>query len=339
MTENMDDPRPDDAHPPLVDLVAFADGEPLDAATNSHIGSCQECRDQIADLDGPVEGEEDDADVTVAVLPDAVAELFGSTPDADPVVGELWHLEWEGAAMLAVVTAVAGDRYQVAAAIPTIGDTDEPGAVSADQSPLGVALALWPVPDLTVPLGVFARRAGPVPDSAVDAMKAAEPRRSWAATLARLDLVPAVEALHDASWVPQRAPTANTPTLAELMRARNLKPSEVAARTRLSPADVIAIVSDTRAATPTEADELAALLDVDPATVRRPVSIPGALVQAIERPIHRAAVQLRAARDGVSEAAARLSAATAVLAMPARTSSADRDVATWDQLLTQYLDE
>lgn len=339
MTKDMDHLRRDRAHPPLVDVVAFADGEPLDAATDSHIRSCPACLDQIAHLGGPVDVEEDDADDTVAVLPSAVAELFDSTPDTDPAVGELWHLEWEGAAMLAVVTGIAGDRYEVAVAVPTPDAAEEPARVPADQSPLGVVLSLWLIPDLTVPLGVFAHRAGPVPDTTVADARAMEPQRSWTATLARLDLVPAVETLHTASWVPESAPTESAPSLAELMRARNLKPSDVAAQTGLTAADVVAMVRGDRAVAPSEADELAAMLDVATETIRRPVSIPAALVRAIERPVHRAAIRLRAARDGISEAAARLAAATDLVAMPARTSSDERDVATWDELLSQYLDE
>lgn len=206
-----------------------------------------------------------------------------------------------------------------------------------DSAPFGLAFYLWPAAEFSVPLGVFSRRAGAVGEHVLAALNAVGSMRSWEGALRQLELIRVGEQLSTAQWVPQVPADAHVP-LRELLRARALRPSDVEARTGIRAADLTAMIQGWREATDSEAAQLAELLDVSPSVVKRPVALPPALVRAIERPVHRAALRLRALRNQTSEALARLAVARSVLAMPARTAVAERDVETWDQLVRQYLD-
>lgn len=86
------------------------------------------------------------------------------------------------------------------------------------------------------------------------------------------------------------------------------------------------ILRGRRAATLDEASRLAAVLDLEPAQLRRAVHLPAALVHAVERPVHGLAIRARAAAASITEAAARLLVAEGVVATPARTTATERDV-------------
>jgi hypothetical protein len=124
-----------------------------------------------------------------------------------------------------------------------------------------------------------------------------------------------------------------------LLLGRQLTPSAVQDATGVPAAVVNELARGRRTATADEAAVLAPVLGVTASELTQPVTLPDKLVAAIERPLHRAAIRLRAVAAQVSEAVMRYWVGAAVVAMPARTTVAERDVDAWDALVSQYLDE
>jgi len=323
-------------HPLEVDLVAYADGDlsPKDAAeVQAHVSSCDVCLSVLGSLAAPIAG------VVVehpGPIDSGIVDLFASEPTADPAVGDLWRLEWEDQATLAVVTGINGPIVSILPAAVDSPDDDIDPAVEADESPLGIPLFLWHDLSYDVPLGVFSQRAGAVPPAAIE--EAGPPReRSWAIAAAMAEALAAVNRLAAAEWVPKRPATAPV-DLAATLKQQGLIPSRIEALTGIPAARLLAFVRGSQAPTWDEALRLGELLDVDPGSLHRPVSLPDALIWAIERPVHRMKLRLRAIKDGLTEAGARFQVAEEVLARAARTTPGQREVDAWDELVRHHLD-
>lgn len=332
------DARPSDEHPLDVDLVAFADGElapDAGALIESHLGTCARCREVVAALDAPM------GDFDLEVLSDlspALTSVFSAEPEREPEPGDLWHVEWDDAAMFVAVLDLDDDGV-VAVPLSFEAVDDDPAVViAAEESPLDTSLYAWVTLERVLPLGVFSRLAGVLPPGALvpERRAAAASRKSWSGAITLADLAFAADRLADAAWTPQLA--APLPSLAELVEARGLRPSGVSAATGIPAGQLTSLLRGQREPTDTEADRLAHVLQADVSVIKRPLAIPRELVRAIERPIHRAKIRARAAASAVSEAVARRQLASAVMAMPARTSHAERDVEAWDELVRHQLD-
>lgn len=337
---NVDVPRPDDRHPLDVELVAYADGELEESkavVVAAHVSGCDRCSSILRNLSDPVAGDihvdEVDFDVT-----QNLPSLFATEVVGEPSVGELWHLEWGDAALVALVLDADVDRYLVAAV--TAEAPAEPGpTIEIPETANRLTLYVWPALRRTVPLGVFNRPVGDqVPTDVVTAAltRGFESASDWSTATRLADLLARLDQLSEATWIPV---VAEEPViLGDLVRARGLRPSALAQLSGVPAGAITELVRGVRQATPDEAARLAATLDVPAVDLGQPVSIPRALARAIDRPVHRAAIRLRALHARVTEAAARLDLAETVLAMPARTAHAERDVDAWDQLVRHQLD-
>jgi transcriptional regulator with XRE-family HTH domain len=331
----MDPARPDE-HPLDEDLVAYADGE-LAAGVRenveAHVVACEACSALLGRLTDPVAGETDDR---VTAQPYSIVVIEPKPITGEPDVGDLWQLDWERGALLALVLAVDARTIQVAPV--SAEDPLDERAVAFDAGDLGATLFAWPSLRRSVPLGVFGYPVGEIAPEIATVIRDAQPAaaRDWNGALQVADLMAVLDILSEASWAPQ--PAEEPLSLRELLQARGLLPAELSAATGIPASAITELLRRARTVSEEEANALGKALDVNPNLLRAPASIPAALVHAIERPVHRAALRLCALAQGISESAARMHAAEAVVAMPARTTNQERDVEAWDQLLRHHLD-
>jgi transcriptional regulator with XRE-family HTH domain len=250
-------------------------------------------------------------------------------------------VEWDATALLAAVLAHEEGRLLVAPV--TAEDPQDPTdavAVASGESPTGAPVFVWGALRSEVPLGVFLRPAGALPAAVLRQTSAMAPPSTpnWTAAVQRAQLAAALDGLAQATWTPEAADLEIDVPLADLLRARKLRPVAVAELTGITMSALTDILREDRQATSEEAARLAAALGVEASTVRRAVAIPAALVRVLERPVHRLGIRTRALTARVSEAATRLAVAEALVATPARTTRSERDVETWDQLIRHHLD-
>jgi transcriptional regulator with XRE-family HTH domain len=250
----------------------------------------------------------------------------------------VWRLAWDDAAVMGVVLDVAGTNVSVAPA--TFESPDDPVTVvvPAADWPIGADLHIWHRLATDVPLGVLLAPIGAVPDrylapgAEVDAVFGA------ATALMLADLVPETERLAQAVTIAEPPPAVEAVAFTELLADRAT--SEVAAATGIPMATITAFRRGRQRPTVDQASRLAAYLDVPVRVVSGRVSIPAALIEAVQRPAHRLSIRARAARQAISEAVARLLVAEEVVARPARTTgTVERDVDAWDELVRQHLHE
>jgi plasmid maintenance system antidote protein VapI len=310
-------------HPLDIDLVAWIDGslnEGLAHTVEEHVAECRRCADLVAEVAGPLDGSSE-----LEELPTATGFSLTGEVTAQPAIGEVWVLEWDDAAFLAVVTS--GADTATVRVVPVTAEAPPDGEHSAPGEARFHAAAAEAV---TVPLGVFRERVAA--DGAVEWTATTRPP-SWTTALHWATSLAALEKSRHASWVPA---VADGDSLADLVRARGLRPRDLADRTGLEPGAVTDLLRADRALTVDEAARLAEVLGVEASELMR-VEIPPALAWAIERPTHRARIRRGAAESGRTEAEQRIIEAQAVMAVPARTTSRDRDVDTWDELLRHHL--
>ena len=338
-------PQSSEDHPLLDDLVAYADGE-LDDQTAQriaeHLERCTACQHTVATIAPPLAVELPELDELLGDRPGTLAPM---EVDDDPLAREVWQLDWEDAAVAAVVI-----ETDATGALVRIVTQDRPvGATEADRLSLAEPdVALWMLPIWThVPLGVFRYPLAISEPDALDAIPTTFTPNTYPLhgdpaptdgidALQRAELASAVVTLAIASWLP---PMIDEPlALRDLLRDQHRQPSAVADATGISPAELTSLLRGTRQATPEEADALAAVLEVPAERLRVHVSFPDALVRAVERPLLRSAIESKAMTDGMTEAASRLHTAEAVHAMAARTTRGERDVNTWTELIRQHLD-
>jgi plasmid maintenance system antidote protein VapI len=138
-----------------------------------------------------------------------------------------------------------------------------------------------------------------------------------------------------ASWLPAAA--GGPVRVGELLQAAGLQATRVAEHLRLPPREVLKLVRNQRPLSPEEAVRLAELLGVAPRTLDTTVSIPAALVAALDRPQRRAQLRALAEAAGTSEAAFRRAEALAILPMTARRAGAPDAGPDWEQLVEDRL--
>lgn len=345
MSPYVDLPRPSDGHPVVDDIVALADGDlsAADAqAVSGHLGGCVACRAIFERVGAPIDlPTSDDPVDRYKFVPLSPMPVTG-----EPAVGDLWQLDWEADALIAVVVDIADDRF-VVAPVTTEPATDPTGAARIELDEPDTVVWAWPT-SADLPLGVFSHPVGTASAGDVDTVRARMEETSGRTLLEdlavggldllrRADLASAVTALADAHWIADT--TEDALSVRDLMADRRLLPSQVADRTGLPASAITELARGIRHADEAEAAALADVLNVPAARLRGRVSLPAALVRAIERPVHRAAIRARAAAAGITEAVARLTVAEAVLARPARTAGdTERDVNAWSELVAHHLD-
>jgi hypothetical protein len=154
----------DSAHLSDVELVEFADGAltgPHQAAASSHLGECAWCQLRLGGVGrGPHLDPPADFQLDLPSVPVALSDAFRA--EQPPVTaGQLWRLERDGVADLGFVLDV-DETYAVV--VPVSFDTEMADGftvvVSADHSPLDLALALFVSERTTVAATVLAQMMG-----------------------------------------------------------------------------------------------------------------------------------------------------------------------------------
>lgn len=328
-------------HPADVDLVAYADGELVDAeaqAIRSHVAACGRCAKVLDDLEPEIEPRSGDEASAPVPMPFALRELFSGAATADPAPLELWRAEWAGVALLVLVLEESEGQYRIIPATFEEPSTPVTAELPAAATSLGAALYLWYRLERSVPLGAF---LAPVASISADALpERVEVAGTDAATVLHMtQLMAAVDVLTGAD-APLRKGARAAPAATVEAVLRPFRPSVLASTTSLPLTSITALKRGDRQPTREEAELLAAVVGVTAEELSGPVSLPEALIRVVQRPVHRTSIRLRAAALQLSEAVMRLRVAESVAVLPARTArGAARDLQVWDELVQQYLDE
>ncbi|MGK5441633.1 hypothetical protein ACSNN7_07385 [Micromonospora sp. URMC 105] len=281
--------------------------------------------------------------VSTVRVPDAVRAAFEADP-GDPAPGQVWRTRWNEVVELVLLLKV-GDEDVLAAPI-SLDDRyadEETLILRAAQTSLATTVAVWGGLTRHLPMHVLDRRLGATEVDVTDggwinrAIDAGAARGR--AAVSPLDPVHAVQArMADALEVLARARWAPSGSggLGRLLAAAQLGPPQLINLLDVSPQTALALRRGQVAATPDQAAKLAlvlnmpdwAILEANPAPSRR-------LVQKMSRPRRRAQVNRLAARRGIEESTAWLTAAYSVNAIAARQTGPQVEPA-WDERIDQY---
>ena len=328
-------------HPSDAQLAQWLDGDAPDddaVTVSSHVETCDECQRvarvlrEIGTLT-PVDAER------LLAIPSAVAKAFRSPSLPDPESGQLWHLEWNGEGVLALLVEVRDSEAVVAPATVERAKRDAKCVVIEDgRSPLGMETNVWMGLKTSVPLGVLSVCFGtvsgdPHADVADDEAVIAsvhDIRAQYRAELAsRLWRIADAETIALHGW--------NVRDLPQRLRERSILPRVVAEQLDMPLNEVTLLTRGHARISDQQLRRLSQLLGVEEDDLIAPPSAEQSRVlTAVQQPRRRDAVRRRAHRLGVGEGMARADVADRVLAAAARTAGNDRDV---EQLIDDVLAE
>lgn len=328
-------------HPTDLDLAEFVDRQLDDIAMEAigrHLDGCGRCRAVVADM-GPPNWSTRQPILMAPPAPAALAAGF-TRPAGEPHPGELWRLEWQHDAALALVLAVEGGRVRV---VPAVVEPISTGTtvvlISAEDSPLTIALAAWATLVTWVPMGVLDVSFGEVASPALAQLQRAVTMRrpplssTDAAVPEYVSLAAIVGRLALARWTDDDV--ADPVDLRARSQEVGVSVATLSETLGVTPSDVTELFRGHKVPTDDQVDVLARILEVDPRRFSQAPTIPEDMVQAIERPRWRPHLQKRARRFGISEAAARRQLAAELLPIAARTTGRSRGRADWAQLIAE----
>ncbi|MGO9334453.1 MAG: zf-HC2 domain-containing protein [Acidimicrobiales bacterium] len=330
-------------HPTDLELAQFVDGllNEQDAdVVRRHLDGCAACRALVADI-GPANWSRRVPTAAAPFTSGGLKEGFANVP-GDPRPGELWHLEWEEDAALALVLAADLSSVHI---VPVVVDTDAADEsvvwISADDGPLGVELAAWVGLVISVPLGVLHASFGSVNAAAfVQVRQAAATERSLASSGDMIiggyaHIAAVIGRLSAAKWA--EAPAQDPIDLRKRAQDLGISVATLAQGLAVAPGEVTELFRGQRAPSPTEVEALANILQIDVLKLRRTPTIPEDMERSIERPAWRPRLRDRARKLGISEAAARRQLAVDLLPVAARTTGPTRGRPDWNQLIAELL--
>ena len=137
---------------------------------DQHARSCARCRTRLAMLSGPVPAVDRPApDLPEHGLDAQVLEALNDVPARRPEPGQVWRLEFDGAAVpVAVVEVLVGEQEMAVAPVgedPAYADAASV-IVDALDGPLGFEFGIWTAVEHVVPLFTADRLLGTLPDDA-----------------------------------------------------------------------------------------------------------------------------------------------------------------------------
>lgn len=281
--------------------------------------------------------------VSTVRIPDAVRTVFEADP-GDPLPGQLWRARWDEVVELVLLLEV-GDEGVFAAPF-SLDDRcadKETVILQSGQTSLTTTVAVWMGLARRLPMCVLDRRLGVVRVDVAD--------RDWVdraidvgAVLGRLAVGPldpvnqararvmdALASLADATWAPS-----GTGELGRMLASASLDPQHLIELLDVGPQIALALRRGQLAATPDQAAKLAPVLQLPEQVVLEANPAPSrGLVLKMSRPVRRAQVNGLAARRGIAERAAWLTATYSVSAMAARQTGPQTEPA-WDERIDQY---
>lgn len=281
--------------------------------------------------------------VSTVRVPDAVRAAFEADP-GDPLPGQLWRTRWDNVVELILLLEVG--NKDVLAAPFSLDDrhADEDTVIlQSVQTSLVTTVAVWMGLARRLPMYVLDRRLGDVRldvtdrdwvDRAIDAgavrgRPAVSPLDP--AIQARARVADALEYLAEATWAPS-----GTGELGRMLASASLDPQQLIELLDVSPQHALALRRGQLAATPDQAAKLAPVLQVPEQVVLEANPAPSqGLVEKMSHPHRRAQVNRLAARRGIEERTAWLTATYSVNAMAARQTGPQIEPA-WDERIDQY---
>ncbi len=328
-------------HPTDLDLAEFVDRQLDNVATEAirrHLDACGLCRALLADT-GPANWSTNRPTLVAPSAPLALAVGF-TQPAGEPHPGELWRLEWQHDAALALVLEVEGGRVRVVPAVVEPISTDTTVVlISAEDSPLTIALAAWATLVTWVPMGVLDVSFGKVASLALAELQRAVTMRrpplssTDAAIPEYIRLAAIVGRLALARWTDDYV--ADPVDLRARSQEVGVSVAILSETLGVPPSDITELFRGHKVPTDDQVNALARVLDVDPLSFSRAPTIPDDMTQAIERPGWRPHLKKRARRFGISEAAARRQLAAELLPIAARTTGRSRGQPDWTQLIAE----
>jgi len=279
--------------------------------------------------------------------PGVDADTWVNGAPAQPAVGDLWLLSWDGQGLGLGVIASRHDSFVLVWPVSLPGEPVAPPAVQVDDTPLGRPLFAWPSRETGVSDALLHRRLGALLDPAVmdataDAFDdgttpplpfapAPQPQDADAADAYSRQLVDTWERICLTQW-----PTVvDADTLdADALRASGLAPSRVANLLGLPIEQAAAIFLGETAVTPDQARTLEHAAQVSPGSLLAQATIPDAVVRRLIDPRRKDQVLAVSEQHAMPESQARDLVASR-FALAAR-SSADDD-ARLDAVFTRLL--
>lgn len=252
--------------------------------------------------------------------------------------GQLWRAEWERAACLVVISGARVGRTVpvMAATSDHIGDAS--AVVASAEN--GMTPSVWGGVSNSIKMFTLAHRITDLTSESLETLTvvvSGQQRGDWAPitsdlddrVLVRADLTETLQNLSNAEWIPTISK--NTPTLAKLADAAELRASEVAERLGITPGNARRLLGGQREPSSDELQVLSELLGSIPDASAR---FDDDLVASIDMPEFRPRLRSIAneEHDG-DEAAARRASAGRVMAMAAR--HRERGPRNWAALVRQ----
>lgn len=344
------------AHPTDRELGAWLDGdleEERRTAVESHIAACTACRVRLAHsgptvpfpaLPGSIEG---------ARIPDALLKAFAAGDVPQPQPGQLWRLEWEGAAALAMTWGIHDDFVTV---IPVGEDpafADEYTLhASPETTPIGISLALWVGLESAVPMFVLERLLGPLDllqdvEVARKAFRAGVQPKVGVATGSpitdpldeglqyREELAARITEFAEARWLPEM--DEEVASIEQLAEAAAVSVDEIPDRLALPPAERLRFHRKLRPIYPEEAEQLSELLRTEPSQVLATnPRLPKELVTTLDQPRWRPLLRASGRSQQIPEPEIRQQVAYSVLAHAARRTGETGPAPDWERLIKDY---
>jgi hypothetical protein len=266
-----------------------------------------------------------------ALRPEVQQALQAAPPEPQP--GQLWRARWGQVSELVALVRVTADIVEAAPVTLDVDYADEDAAVvPGSGSPLGVDTVTWIGLRRVLPMVVLDRFLGAWPVMSLmtatgyPIVNPADARAEYRARIEdELDILAA------ARWAPT-----GTGTLADRLRAAGINAHRLVELLDLPPQEALALLRGKLPVTAEQAETLAAVLTISVEDVLDANPAPPAeVVSLLDRPRRRPQVEALARRRGVSEIAARQSAAFGVWRLAAR-QVGDRSDPAWDARLDRY---
>ena len=269
----------------------------------------------------------------------------------DPDRGQLWRLEHAGTAALAVVWSASAATVSVmpVSEDPSFGDAH---TVVFTETPLQVAIGVWPSLEASIPTWVLDRCLGQLdPGPLIESRLAFRtqqqtsaspppPDRAWSdLSRFREQLADRLEPFIALTWADERPVVDGAAALDDLLRSRGHRLRWLASRLGIVEPDVALLVWQGRKPLDDrEASVLAAELNVDAGDLQRiSRNVPIELSTETSHPRLRPQVQRWAVKNALSEMDARDQIEERIMAVAAR--SAGDDSEKWRTLLEHFFTE
>lgn len=304
--------RPGDPHPDELSLCEYADGL-LEGAerrvVEGHLTACDRCARIVGDLRDQEQPTTSPPSFLsprfgTAAVPRVLMEAMTDRRVTTPSPGQLWRLEWQGRAALAVVLDESQNARAQVAPVATDPHLAGSRAIGVDtrNSPVGFAIALCSHITAEVPGFVLDCVLGDLQwavqrssaEPTVGGLPPSDPVRDYRAALAEV-----LAHFSAADWTP--APAHDEATLGELAERRGLAVDDIADALSIRVRDALALLRGQRDLEPAQAPVLAELLDIDEEDLPSGPPLPAQLVEELSRAERRPAVRARARRTGASE--------------------------------------